>query len=161
QTEGTLSEIAYRAGFESLSVFHEHFRRFHGLTPTAYRHLPSTDTFTLDLPPDYPLAYLRRALGRDPQSVTERLEGDTFSVVAQMASGNAELQLGASDASNKPSWSSAFPGDSSHSGTVSAKVPRSIPVYLRLHLRPTQVTATWEICDSTDSVASTLLAPAV
>ena len=35
----SLAAVAGEAGFESLSVFHEHFRQFNGLTPTAYRKL--------------------------------------------------------------------------------------------------------------------------
>jgi AraC family transcriptional regulator of adaptative response / DNA-3-methyladenine glycosylase II len=41
---------AYAAGFESLSAFHENFRRHTALTPGEYRRLGSSDAFTLTLP---------------------------------------------------------------------------------------------------------------
>src|SRR3954469_12520725 len=45
-----LLEIAHAVGFESLSVFHEHFRRLNGLTPASYRELGHANTFTVLLP---------------------------------------------------------------------------------------------------------------
>jgi AraC family transcriptional regulator of adaptative response / DNA-3-methyladenine glycosylase II len=77
-TDRGLIDIASTAGFESLSVFHEQFRRAHGLTPGAYRELPGQRFFTFSLPPGYPLAYLRRALGRDPHRISERLTDDRY-----------------------------------------------------------------------------------
>jgi AraC family transcriptional regulator of adaptative response / DNA-3-methyladenine glycosylase II len=73
-----LTTVAMHAGFDSLSVFHDHFRRLTGLTPSVYRQLPAASSFTVSLPESYPLNYLRRALSRDPQSVSERLDGDTY-----------------------------------------------------------------------------------
>jgi AraC family transcriptional regulator, regulatory protein of adaptative response / DNA-3-methyladenine glycosylase II len=73
-----LLDAAELAGFESTSVFHEQFRRHNGLTPGAYRALGTKRSFELALPENYPLPYLRRMLSRDTQSVTERLEGDTY-----------------------------------------------------------------------------------
>jgi AraC family transcriptional regulator of adaptative response / DNA-3-methyladenine glycosylase II len=78
ETDEPISTIAYAAGFETLSVFHENFRRLNGLTPAAYRKLRDARTFSVALPGDYPLGYLRRALSRDPHSVTEHFEGDTY-----------------------------------------------------------------------------------
>jgi AraC family transcriptional regulator of adaptative response / DNA-3-methyladenine glycosylase II len=89
----SLVRIATDVGFESLSVFHEHFRRLNGLTPAAYRELKSTRTFTLALPAGYPLGYLRRALSRDLHSITERLEGDRYAGVVQLSEGPALLRL--------------------------------------------------------------------
>jgi len=80
-TESGLAAIASNAGFESLSVFHEQFRRLNGLTPAAYRELRTAETFAIALPDGYPLPYLRRALSRDIHSVTERLNGDTYETV--------------------------------------------------------------------------------
>ncbi|WP_255558903.1 DNA-3-methyladenine glycosylase 2 family protein [Horticoccus luteus] len=88
-----LASVAGGAGFESLSAFHDHFRRFHGLTPAAYRELPRTSSFTLTLPVGYPLAYLRRALSRDPHSITERLEGDRYVTAFRSPHGPALLRL--------------------------------------------------------------------
>jgi AraC family transcriptional regulator of adaptative response / DNA-3-methyladenine glycosylase II len=77
-TDRGLLAIADECGFESVSVFHEHFRRLNGLTPGAYRGLSDGGDFSLAMPDAYPAAYLRRALGRDPESLTERLAGDDY-----------------------------------------------------------------------------------
>src|SRR5688500_16803875 len=61
-TTTPLTSVAHTVGFDSLSVFHEHFRRFNGLTPAAYRNINDAREFTLSLPEGYPLGYLRRAL---------------------------------------------------------------------------------------------------
>jgi AraC family transcriptional regulator of adaptative response / DNA-3-methyladenine glycosylase II len=73
-----LAAVAGDAGFESLSVFHRQFRAHNGLTPSAFRGLGAARGFRLALPGGYPLDCLRRALGRDPQSVSERLQGPLY-----------------------------------------------------------------------------------
>ncbi len=90
-SDDTLATIATSIGFESLSVFHEQFRRLNGLTPAAYRELRAARSFELTLPEGYPLPYLRRALGRDPQSPTERLDGDVYTAAVQL--GHAPVML--------------------------------------------------------------------
>ena len=92
-TSAGLAEISGEVGFESLSVFHEHFRRLNGLTPTSYRDLRNDRFFEVALPDDYLLGYLRRALSRDIHSVTERLVGDTYTTVVQLSDGPALLTL--------------------------------------------------------------------
>ncbi len=92
-TRAGLAEIASGVGFESLSVFHEHFRRLNGLTPAAYRELRSDRTFEVALPAGYPLGYLRRALSRDIHSIAERLAGDTYTAAVQLSDGPALLTL--------------------------------------------------------------------
>src|SRR3954467_13521882 len=77
-SDATLLDIAAQVGFESVPVLHEHFRRLNGLTPAAYRELSQACTFELALPARFPLPYLRRALSRDAESVTEKLEGDLY-----------------------------------------------------------------------------------
>src|SRR6185503_7295169 len=64
-----------------------------GLTPSAYRSLRSGNTFTITLPKGYPLPYLRRALSRDTQSVTDRLIDDEYTAVVQLSRGPAILKL--------------------------------------------------------------------
>lgn len=91
--DAPLLEIAQAAGFESLSVFHEHFRRSTGMTPGDYRRLRTAESFTIHLPANYPLPYLRRALSRDPHSVTERLDGHTYTVAVRLPGGPAVITL--------------------------------------------------------------------
>lgn len=92
-TDRGLLEIAAAAGFESVSVFHEHFRRRNGLTPGAYRELDQATSFCVILPEHYPLGYLRRALSRDPHSLTERLEDDQYTAVVRLRGALALLRL--------------------------------------------------------------------
>lgn len=111
-TSAPLVEIAATVGFESLSVFHEHFRRLNGLTPAAYRDLSTAASFTLTLPSGYPLNYLRRALSRDTHSATERLEADRYTTALRLSSGAAalltldlsstEIHAGIADGSARP-----------------------------------------------------------
>ncbi|HVS52619.1 MAG TPA: Ada metal-binding domain-containing protein [Opitutaceae bacterium] len=88
-----LAAISADVGFESLSVFHEQFRRLNGLTPGAYRDLPSTRRFAIALPENYPLGYLRRALSRDSQSVTEKLEGARYTAAIRLGGEPSLLRL--------------------------------------------------------------------
>ena len=88
-----LAAVAFASGFESLSVFHEHFRTFNGLTPLAYRALSAARIFELTLPAGYPLDYFKRALSRDTQSVTERLDGNTYTTVVRLAPDNSPVLL--------------------------------------------------------------------
>jgi AraC family transcriptional regulator of adaptative response / DNA-3-methyladenine glycosylase II len=92
-SDPSILEIAASVGFESVSVFHEHFRRLNGLTPATYRDLRTGRSFTIDLPEDYPLGYLRRALSRDGQSITDKLAGDRYTSAVQLGRGPAILQL--------------------------------------------------------------------
>ncbi len=89
----SVAAISAAVGFDALSAFHENFRRVNGLTPGAYRALPSSNTFAVALPPGYPLPYLRRFLGRDIHSLTERLTDDTYTAAVRLSSGPALLTL--------------------------------------------------------------------
>ncbi len=91
ETEIGLIQIAAAAGFESQSAFHDQFRRLNGLTPAAYRELRDARSFTMSLPDGYPLGYLRRALSRDTQSVTEKLESDRYTSALRLRSGETAL----------------------------------------------------------------------
>ena len=93
ESDEGLARIAGEAGFESLSVFHAHFRRLNGLTPVQFRALRRSQTFTLELPADYPLEYLRRALTRDPGSLTERSDGDRFTLGVRSGDAPAIIEL--------------------------------------------------------------------
>jgi AraC family transcriptional regulator of adaptative response / DNA-3-methyladenine glycosylase II len=92
-SEAGVAEIAAESGFDALSTFHEQFKLHHGLTPAAYRGLRGSRRFALSLPAGYPLPYLRRALGRDAQSVSERLDGDLYRCGVRLENGAAQLTL--------------------------------------------------------------------
>jgi len=92
-SEARLTEIAGDVGFDSLSVFHEHFRRLNGLTPAAFRELRDARAFDLALPAGYLLGYLRRAMSRGLHSVTERLVDDAYTAAVQLSDGPALLRL--------------------------------------------------------------------
>ncbi|MGD1032507.1 MAG: Ada metal-binding domain-containing protein [Opitutaceae bacterium] len=96
-SDDRLLAIAGDAGFESLSVFHAHFRAMTGLTPAAYRGIRAQRKFLLALPEGYPLAYLRRTLGRDPHGITERFSGNTYEAAVRLDGTPALLTLELSD----------------------------------------------------------------
>ena len=100
-SRATLSAIAYDSGFEALSSFHENFRKLNGLTPSVYRELPVAESFEIALPEGYPLPYLRRALGRDSHSITERLDGDIYATVLNFTKGPTLLKTRLSPTSAK------------------------------------------------------------
>jgi AraC family transcriptional regulator of adaptative response / DNA-3-methyladenine glycosylase II len=84
---------AYAAGFESLSAFHENFRRHTALTPGEYRRLGSSDAFTLTLPDDFQAGYALRVIGRDAESAVERVEGGTAYKAVRLAGRPAVLAM--------------------------------------------------------------------
>lgn len=71
-------EIAFEIGFESLSAFNENFRKYTGMSPLRYRRLREGMAFDISLPENYPLSWILRYLGRNPQSNTERIKGNTL-----------------------------------------------------------------------------------
>jgi AraC family transcriptional regulator, regulatory protein of adaptative response / DNA-3-methyladenine glycosylase II len=98
-TTKPLIEIAQEAGFESLSVLHENFRAMTGMTPGAYRELVNATGFDVNLPRGYLMPYLRRALSRDKDSATERLEGDRYTAGVQLSTGASILRMQFTDQS--------------------------------------------------------------
>ncbi len=67
--------IALDVGFESLSAFHSNFRRKTGMSPGDYRRMGAAGTFVLRLPRGFPVDHVLRAIGRDPDGRTERVDG--------------------------------------------------------------------------------------
>ena len=67
-------DAAAQAGFESASVFHQHFVGRTGLTPAAYANLAKAREFEIRLPAHYRPEEALRFFGRDLASVSERVE---------------------------------------------------------------------------------------
>jgi AraC family transcriptional regulator of adaptative response / DNA-3-methyladenine glycosylase II len=89
----TSTEVAFAAGFESISAFHENFRRLTGLTPGEYRRLGERPGFTLALPENYLASYTLGMLGRDALSLTERVSGSEAVKAVLLPSGPTRLHL--------------------------------------------------------------------
>jgi AraC family transcriptional regulator of adaptative response / DNA-3-methyladenine glycosylase II len=96
-SEDHVSAIAFDTGFETLSSFHENFRERTGMTPAAYRALRAARSFEITLPAEFALPYLRRALGRDTESVSERLAGDTYTAAVRLGNEPRVLTLQLAD----------------------------------------------------------------
>ncbi|MBI1752827.1 MAG: DNA-3-methyladenine glycosylase 2 family protein [Acidobacteria bacterium] len=73
-----LSDLAFRCGYESASGFHEAFRRQTGLSPGAYRSMLGADRFALPMPEGLRVRDVLAFHGRDPLSVSERVDGRTL-----------------------------------------------------------------------------------
>jgi AraC family transcriptional regulator of adaptative response / DNA-3-methyladenine glycosylase II len=89
----SVAEIALAAGFESLSAFHDNFRRLTGLTPAGYRALPRASSFVIALPAGYSLAHLRHALSRDHESASERLIAEAYTCAVMLGEQPAVLRM--------------------------------------------------------------------
>lgn len=76
----TVTEACYAEGYGSLSVLHEHCQVRLGLSPAAWQKLgrPEVREFTLELPEGFSWPLLRRQLGRDPGSLSERVTEGGF-----------------------------------------------------------------------------------
>jgi AraC family transcriptional regulator of adaptative response / DNA-3-methyladenine glycosylase II len=88
-----VGEAAFAVGFESLSAFHDTFRRHTALTPGDYRRLGTSGAFTLSLPNDFGAAHTLRVIGRDAESATERVEGRTVRKAVRLAGAPAVLSV--------------------------------------------------------------------
>jgi AraC family transcriptional regulator of adaptative response / DNA-3-methyladenine glycosylase II len=97
QGDAGVTEASFAAGFESLSAFHENFRRHVALTPGEYRRLGTSSEFTLALPDDFRPEYALRVIGRDAESVVERVEGSTAHKAVRLAGRPAVLAMEIAD----------------------------------------------------------------
>ncbi len=113
-TDAPPADVAFASGYGSLSAFHDAFRIHTGLTPAAVRALPLAPEFTLALPAGYPLGRVLAALGRDPASPAERLEGAVFHAAARLGGIPTLFRL-----------------DFSTSGAVAVTLPPELPAALR------------------------------
>jgi AraC family transcriptional regulator of adaptative response / DNA-3-methyladenine glycosylase II len=104
ETSTSATEIAYEVGYESPSSFHDNFARRTGMSPRQVRRLPGARRFELRLPASYPLPAILAHLGRDPESLTERVAGTTYEagawlagrparIVAELAAGRARCRI--------------------------------------------------------------------
>jgi len=75
RTDSSVSELAFKVGFETLSTFYDHFGRLTGMAPTAYRRLRHATSFKITLPKNYQADVLLKYFGRDPESVSEKVDG--------------------------------------------------------------------------------------
>jgi AraC family transcriptional regulator, regulatory protein of adaptative response / DNA-3-methyladenine glycosylase II len=80
--EGTVTaaEAGIAVGFDSTSAFYDNFGRATGMPPAQYRRLATSSDFSMELPADYHPDTFLSWLGRDPESRTERVEGNRFTV---------------------------------------------------------------------------------
>lgn len=85
----SVADIAFEVGFESLSAFNENFSRYAAMRPLEYRRLGEQSTFALTLPADYPAARILRYLGRDPGSLTDRVDGGTYATTFRLEDGSS------------------------------------------------------------------------
>ncbi len=70
--------VGLDVGFDSSSAFHDNFRRQTGMAPGDYRGLLCRRQFELVLPRGYRQQDVLAYLGRDPDSVCERVDGATI-----------------------------------------------------------------------------------
>jgi 3-methyladenine DNA glycosylase/8-oxoguanine DNA glycosylase/AraC-like DNA-binding protein len=88
-----VADAAFHSGFATLSTFHERFWRATGLTPGAFRDLGRTPQFSLALPADFLPGPTLRSWGRDPSSLTERVDGSRILRTLRTAAGSALLEI--------------------------------------------------------------------
>ncbi len=74
-SERQVAEIAFDAGFESLSGWNETFRRRCRMSPGRYRALLGARSFEISLPRWFLARRVLAYLGRDPESPTEAVAG--------------------------------------------------------------------------------------
>jgi len=93
ETESAVAEVAFDVGFETLSTFNDNFKRRTGVTPTDYRRLPVARSATLQLPSGYNVGTMLGYLGRDTNSVCERVEGRVATLAFRTPSGAGAVWL--------------------------------------------------------------------
>ena len=93
ESQRPVSAIAFDVGYESLSAFGENFRRRMALSPGEYRKLRGTRRFRLALPRAFPVEAILKYLGRDPDSLTDRVEGSVHESGFWLGKKPARLRL--------------------------------------------------------------------
>src|SRR5690348_477463 len=93
ETADRVVEVGYAAGFESESVFHRQFLALTRMTPGAYRALNGASVFLLQLPGGYRAQEILAYHARDPESPTERADGNKIFKALITPQGPAALEL--------------------------------------------------------------------
>src|SRR5580704_10046048 len=88
-----VAEIGFGAGFESESVFHRQFLNQMRMTPGAYRALDGAEIFMLQLPAGYRAKEILGYHARDPESVSEKSEGNRIWKALHTADGPAVIEI--------------------------------------------------------------------
>ncbi len=74
----SIADIARDVGYENLSGFNLTFHEWTAMSPPEFRQLGQRSRFDLSLPPNFPLQRMLRYLGRDPNSLTDRVDSQTY-----------------------------------------------------------------------------------
>jgi len=90
---GTVAQAGADCGFRDAGVFAAEFRAATGLAPAEYRALAGAQGFTLALPADYRAGDMLAYHGRDPLSLSERVEGSTLVKAMAVDGQGLELEL--------------------------------------------------------------------
>ena len=93
---GPVQAVAQACGFTEPAGFRSQFLGATGLTPEAYQAL-SASAFSLSLPPGYRVADVLAYHGRDPLSLSERVEGQTLFKALALPGGPAVLEVAFAD----------------------------------------------------------------
>ncbi|HEX2204562.1 MAG TPA: Ada metal-binding domain-containing protein [Longimicrobium sp.] len=87
------TDVAFSAGYESLSAFHDNFRRHTGMTPGDYRRLGASPELAVALPADYRAEHTLRHVGRDAESPCERVRGNELVKAVRLGGAPARLRV--------------------------------------------------------------------
>lgn len=93
ETQRSAAEIAFDVGFGGLSSFGKNVRRITCMTPSGLRALRHADRFVLALPLWLAIAPLLRYLGRDAQSLTERVKGHDLCLGVRLGEAQVPARL--------------------------------------------------------------------
>ena len=89
----SVADAAVTAGFPTVADLHEPFARTTGLAPKAFRALGRTPEFVLVLPRDFLPGPTLRSWGRDPGSLTERVDGHRILRTLRTPAGAASVEI--------------------------------------------------------------------
>ncbi len=92
-SEASVSDIAFAVGFETLSTFYENFGRLVGMAPVAYRKLGNAQAFSVTLPESFRRSAVLGYFGRDPLSLSEKVEGTELWISTQFGQGPGSVHL--------------------------------------------------------------------